>query len=209
MNEISELTLKLIIISIPGAIALLVYQKLTISTQKKNSFDFVLHTIVFGSITYLICELVFDYVFNYQGFRDFWLTLKSKEIPFKIVAIASGVSLVVGYNAAYIDNNKWLNRLAQKIGISHKYGDENLFTYFLNREDIQEVFIHDIANNLTYNGTVRHFSETADFKEVVLENVNVYAYDAPQNGIAYSLKSIYLARPKDSLTIEVPFIKES
>ena len=206
MSQISELTLKLIIILLPGAIAFLIYQKLTISYKRKDSFYFVLNSIVFGSITYLICELILGGVFGYSGFEDFWLNIKSKDIPFTIVAIASGFAILVGYNAAYIDNNKWINRLAQKLGFTHKYGDENLFTYFLNREDIQEVFIHDIANNLSYNGTIRHYSETDEFKEIVLENVNVYAYDAPEKGVAYSLKSIYLARPKDNLSIEAPFI---
>lgn len=209
MSQISELTLKLIIILIPGAIAFLIYQKLTISYKRKDSFAFILNSIVFGSITYVICELVLGEIFGYNEFRDFWINLKSKDIPFTIVAIASLCSIVIGYMGAYIDNDKWINRLAQKIRFTHKYGDENLFTYFLNREDIQEIFIHDIPNNLSYNGTIRHFSETDEFKEIVLENVNVYAYDTPEKGVAYSLKSIYLTRPKDSLSIEVPFINSN
>jgi len=206
MSQVSELTLKLIIILLPGAIAFLIYQKLTISYKRKDSFAFVMNSIVFGSITYLVCELILGRIFGYIGFQDFWLNLKSKDIPFTVVVIASGFSILIGYVGASIDNNKWINRLAQHIGFTHKYGDENLFTYFLNRKDVQEVFIHDISNNLTYNGTVKYFSETDEFKEIVLENVNVYTYDSPQKGIAYSLKNIYLVKPKDDLSIEVPFI---
>ena len=154
----------------------------------------------------MICALIFGKIVGYDDFIDFWSQLKSDEIPFGIVATASGCAILIGYVAATSDNHKWINWLGQLIGFSNKYGDENLFSFFLSREDVQEVNIHDITNNLTYNGLIREYSETDEFKEIVLEEVKVYPYDDPDKGPSYSLKMLYLVRPKDNLVIEVPLV---
>lgn len=204
--DVSQLTLKLIILLIPGALSVIIYNKLTINTKKKEFAFFIANSIVFGCINYLLCEAIFGWIFNMDDFTGFWLKLKSDDIPFRAVAFASLFSLIIGLAGAKIDNFKVINRFAQKIRFTNKYGDENLFSYFLGLTDVNEVFIHDIEHNLTYNGTVRHYSETENFKEIVLENVNVYPYDHPELGISYSLQKLYLARAKDNLIIEVPFI---
>jgi hypothetical protein len=206
--DISALTLKLIILLIPGAIAYLIFQKLTISYKRKDSFLFIINSILFGAFIYVICALIFGKICGADNFISFWAQIKTDEIPFGIVATASGCALIIGYLAATIDNHKWINSVGRFLGTSNKYGDENLFSFFLSREDVQEVNIHDIASNLTYNGIIREYSESDEFKEIVLEDVKVYPYDDPDKGPSYSLRILYLVRPKDNLVIEVPLVND-
>ena len=51
---------------------------------------------------------------------------------------------------------------------------------------------------------VNSYSETAEFKEIVLRDVKVYDYTTSQ--LMYELDKVYLSRPKDGIIIEVPFI---
>ena len=50
--ELTELTLRLVVLLLPGAIAALIVDKLT-PHRPWSSFRFILHAIILGSITYI------------------------------------------------------------------------------------------------------------------------------------------------------------
>jgi hypothetical protein len=54
-------------------------------------------------------------------------------------------------------------------------------------------------------GYVVSFSETDEFKEIVLSNVSVYSYD--QSELLYEISEIYLSLPKDDIIIESAITK--
>lgn len=74
----------------------------------------------------------------------------------------------------------------------------------MNANNVTEIYIRDIPSNITYHGVINSFSETSDFKEIVLRNVKVYDYET--STLAYTLDKIYLSKPKDNLVIEIPTI---
>jgi hypothetical protein len=199
--EISELTLKLIIILIPGAIATRIYQKITIH-DKWTSFQFIANSILFGSFSYLATEIFIDQVYNDTRLVAFWSDLQGSDVPYDIVLKAClfgvGISLLV----SAIDHFKLLNWFAKKIRISNKYGDENLYSYFLNAKNVNEVYIRDLDNNTTYHGMIDSFSETDETCEIVLWDVVVYSND-PFKEVS-KLDKVYLSRLKTSITIELP-----
>lgn len=203
--EISELTLKLIIILIPGAIATRVYQKVTIH-DKWTSFQFIANSILFGSFSYLITELIIVELYDDKRLINFWNDLSTSEIPYDIVLKTCVTALFIGLVVSAIDHFKILNWFAKKIKISNKYGDENLYSHFLNASNVSEIYVRDLENNTTYHGMIDSFSETDTTCEIVLWDVAVYSNDTSE--LANKLDKVYLSRPKNNITIELPIKSE-
>ncbi len=200
--EISELTLKLILLLIPGSIACIIYERLTIHKQW-NSFKFITNAILFGAISYLIAQLIFSIRNPDESFNLFWENLPTKDIPYDVIVKSSIISIFVGLAATGIDHYKLINRFGKLIRLTNKYGDENLYSYFLNAKDVEEVYVRDIENNLTYHGFVNSFSENDEIKELVLIDVVVYEYETSTE--LYKLDKIYLSKSKENLIIELPY----
>lgn len=198
--EISEFTLKLIIVILPGAIASIIYEKLTIH-KKWTPFQFTLNSILLGGISYMIADLISKAVFSDSGFESFWKNLPLKEIPFLVVVKASLVSIFVGYIGAWMDKVKAINKIGRGLRLSNKYGDENLYSYFLGNDQIKEVYVRDMTTNHTYHGMIQSYSETDNLKELVLTDVKIYNYETSE--YLYDSQYIYISRPKDFLTLEI------
>lgn len=210
--DISELALKLIILLAPGALAASINRMLTVRHKSQSDFMFVIVSILYGMFSYLVLQLlnlfcVFLYnIFHsdchhqYQLIKTFSKISDKTIIPYSEVLFASLISIFIGFLMTRIDSTKSIYKLAQNLKISTKYGDENLFSYFLNSSDIEWVYIRDISNSLTYLGVVRIFSETEEFKEIVLEQVSVFNY--PESEELYEIERIYLCLPKDKVIIE-------
>lgn len=120
--EISEFTLKLILLLIPGAIASLIFVKLTTHT-KWNTFKFLAHSILFGALSYLSAILVCA---SDPALQSFWSNLPVNAIPYSAIFKASLSSVPIGFLSAAIDNYKLINQLGMKLKISKKYGYERI-----------------------------------------------------------------------------------
>ncbi len=141
--DISELTLKLIFVLIPGALASLLFEKLTIH-KPWNSFKFIAHSILFGVLAYLMTGWFIE-IINWT-FKSEWNTLelmeniRSKKIPFVEIGQASIAGILLGFASSAIDHYKLINRFAARLKISNKYGDINLYSHFLNSPNIRPVY---------------------------------------------------------------------
>jgi hypothetical protein len=201
MGDISELSLKLILLLIPGAIASMMFEKLTVH-KKWSPFQFITNSILFGGLSYLLAQFAYGWINCNADFNNFWANLPAKQISPTIILKGVSASPIIAYLFVYMDFYKLLNRVGKTIGATHKYGDENLFTYFLSSKEVIEVYIRDIDANICYQGLVDSYSETDEIKEITLYDVKVYGYS---DGLFYyAVDNLYLARPKDKLTIEVP-----
>src|SRR5688572_14144137 len=175
--DVSELTIKLIFVLIPGALASLLFEKLTIH-KPWNSFKFISHSILFGVLAYLITGLFFEFL--NLIFRINWNSLSimknisSKDIPFIEIGNASVTGVILGLVSSALDHYKIINRLAARLRISNKYGDINLYSHFLNSPNVSPVYFRDLKSNLTYHGLVESFSENEEIREILLRNVRVY-----------------------------------
>lgn len=200
--EISELTLKLILVLIPGAIACRIYQKITIH-EKWTNFQFVSNSILFGALSYIVV-LVIDSLTDLDiGIESFWSNLPTKEIPAVAILCACFASIFIGFIVSAIDHYKLLNLIAKTLKISRKYGDENLYSYFVNSPDVTEVYVRDKNNGFTYHGFIDSYSENDSTYEIVLRNVGVYSYE--DSSLLYELTKLYISKSKSELLIEVPY----
>jgi hypothetical protein len=210
--DISELTLKLIFLLIPGALASLIFEKLTIH-KPWDSFKFISHSFLFGVLAYLLSDWfisTMNSVFHLQWTQlKIFNNLDDKNIPIKGIGRATVCGIVLGLVCSAADHYKVVNRFAAWLHVSGKFGDINLYTHFLNSPNVQVIYFRDLKSNLTYHGLVESFSENDEIKEVVLRNVTVYYNEGKLNGPVelYRLNSVYLSRPTDDVLIEVPIIE--
>lgn len=210
MNDLAVL---IGLISFPGLIATVLCDKLLVHAERWNSFKYGVYTFVFGVSSYVFLQFavwLLDVLDRRLPFLSrevklsLWSTLTTTggKLDFSEVAWATALSPVVALVAVFCVNKKIATRFGQWIGVSNKYGDENLFSYFLNSRDVSWVYVRDPAAGLSYRGAVRSFSETKEVQEVVLTSVTVYSY--ADSDELYNLDSIYLSKPLGSFIIESP-----
>lgn len=208
--EISDLTLRLIVLFIPGVIAALIVNELTVH-KSWSSFQNGAYIILLGFLSHLsyhFLQLPFCWLFarasaNGGGTPFFWKSLIDKSVPIEPLELlgAALLGVIVGLIVSAFIQHKVLNRVAKFLRISDKYGDENLFSYFLNAKDVELVYIRDRENKYTYEGFVSSFSETSGIREIVLTEVKVYDFDTSEE--LYAMPRIYLSLSA-SAVIEVP-----
>lgn len=109
----TELTIKLIIILIPGALGCMIYEKLTIH-QTWPPFRFILNSILLGSTGYLIIQIVcyswqlvskISFIPKYKAQPlSVWTEITNgKLIPYNEIVIASIICVVLGFLLTYIE----------------------------------------------------------------------------------------------------------
>lgn len=213
MNDLAVL---IGLISFPGLIATIICDKLLVHAERWTIFKYGIYTFVFGVGSYVALQCL-TWIISFgcvhlpflsaDATLGLWNTLSSgKDLRFSEVAWATGISPIIALAAVYCANKKLLVRAAQHLGISNKYGDENLFSYFLNSPDVQWIYVRDPAAGFSYRGLVRSFSETKEVQELTLTDVTVYSYE--ESEALYQLNSIYLSKPLGTFVIESPSLEE-
>lgn len=207
--EISELTLKLIIILIPGAIATVIIEKLTIH-KEWQPFKFIVNAIILGVFSYLTLQLLINglTLFGNLFFKQteiynnltIWNTLQdSATIPYEEVIYSSICGAIVGAVGALLENKRIINKIGKKLRLTNKYGHENLFSYFLNKKDTDYIYLRNLKNDITYLGYVKLSCETETTSEVVLGDVSVFTSESE---LLYEVDEIYLSFTKTEIIIE-------
>jgi ABC-type multidrug transport system fused ATPase/permease subunit len=206
----NKLLITLIIILFPGVIATIIAGKITFHS-KWDSFKYGLYSFVLGVCTYGVLQ-IFVYIYNMFAagsvsivtwtHLDVW-SIAIKDTPQVSpweICLAAVLAIPVAFFASWLINHKVFNKLAQNVKASTKYGDENLFSYYLNAKEIDWVYIRDLENQLTYQGRIVSYSENDEIQEVVLSDVTVFAYQ--DSSELYSVPSIYLSREIGKFIIE-------
>lgn len=208
--EISELTLKLIIILIPGAIVSLIIEKLTVH-KEWTPFKFVLNSILFGVFSYLTLQIandLFTYITNLLKESEspitdltIWSTLgDSKDIPYREVIASTFFGILIGVLGTLLEHKGIINKIGQRLNISNKYGHQNLYSHFLNKEELGFVYVRNFKNDITYFGYIKSFCETDTMSEIVLGDVNIYTCES--GDFLYDIDEIYLSFTKTEIVIE-------
>jgi hypothetical protein len=210
--EASELMIRLIVLLIPGVIAALIIETLTVH-KAWDKFRFMVYAILLGFASYALLQLVlgiiwftcrllaFDFTYTKLGS---WASLFNAKDPIDVIEVmlACGASVILGGGLSAIIQYKVTHRIARWLRISDKYGDENLFSFFLNAKEVTWICIRMPSKNLTYEGWRESFSETDKIREIVLRDVRVYRYE--DSALLYEVPAIYLCLPVDDIVIEMP-----
>ncbi|ANU10867.1 hypothetical protein BBH88_11365 [Planococcus antarcticus DSM 14505] len=177
----SELTLKLLILLIPGVIAILVIDLFT-NHSKKDLKYFLLHSYLLSIIAYFIHSL-----FSHNSF--FVNILDSRiNIDLSVVIHVSIIGFLLGVVLSYLINYKILYNLAAKFKLSKKFGDGEVWESIISNNDVSWVTIRDNKSRLTYLGKILHFSDVPGKRELALTEVDVFTEDSDY---LYSQQLIY------------------
>jgi hypothetical protein len=208
----NELAVSIGVISFPGLLACIICDKVASHSPKWRIFKYSIYSFVFGVCCYGTEQAIYSAWQFLSGLAcspisarpllRVWsiATAQKADISLSEVIWATALSPVIAIAATLINNYKVLNKLAQRTKISYKFGDENLFSYYLNARTLNWVYIRDPNTNQTYKGNVVSWSETDHIQEVVLSDVTVYEYETSRE--LYDLPTIYLAKPTGTFVIE-------
>lgn len=208
----TQLVVSIVVILLPGIVATIISDKLT-SHSKWDSFKFGLYALVLGVFSYGILQFLV-YIYNVlqsltiNGLNwqhlNIWNSALSggQNISAWEVCSAFLLSVPVAFIASWIINHKVFNKIAQRIKISNKYGDENLFSYYLNSKEVNWVYVRDSDKDLIYQGRIVKFSENEKVHEIVLADVSVYADAEGEPELMYEIPTIYLCKECGKFSIE-------
>ncbi len=200
--EISGLPLKIILLLLPGVLATLIFEQLTIH-KKWLSWKWLVYAFLFSILSYLLLQ-VGCWLFFQKELRT-WdaMMYKQLEPSYIEVLLSLPISIALGFFSSKFVQKKWLFKFASKYKFSNKFGDENLFYYLMNSKDVVWIYIRDKKNNFTYRGKIELFSEGEVLRELVLGEVTVYDHDTSEE--LYKTEQIYLSFKLDEqLIIEIP-----
>ena len=127
--QISELTLKLIILLIPGVIGTLIMNRLTIR-RELSPYHFIINSILIGVFSYLLLQLFNNSIHlvynickkqsgNYKQLNIWTSISDSTVIPYLEVLYSSICSILIGIVGTLFDQYKLINKFAQKFNISN------------------------------------------------------------------------------------------
>ncbi len=204
--KLTELTIKLLFLFIPGIISLIIFRRL-VTVRKYTPFYFVTYSFVLGVFSYSVLSVIRGFFSNEKDYNNtqFINSIFSPNFhvsPIEILS-ASCVSVIISFFLAAIVNYSILNRIGKFLKVSKKFGNDDVwgFLHSHHHDDSIWVIIRDLENNLAFYGWVYAYSESYKNNELILRDVVVYNNDSWS--ILYEIPGIYLTRPHDSLTIEL------
>lgn len=124
------------------------------------------------------------------------------EIRWEQVLIASGIGVLLGFLGGYVHNFSLVNWLGRHIRATKRGADEDVWQMFFDSKKVTWVLVRDHSRDLAYFGFVSYYSDSGDTRELALESVDVYTNDGGDS--LYSCDAVYISRPSDQLSIEVP-----
>jgi hypothetical protein len=218
--EITELVWHLFIILLPGVISTLMIRY--ISTHKQYSiFEFSIYSAILGIGTFILMELFISLywcvigLFSKSISTEFGLNLAiwdslfngKKALNKNEIFVSYLLSIPFGFFWGFIISKKIIIRLFQKWKLTTRYGDDDVWSFYLNSPSAEWIYIHNKKANLTYYGKIRAYSDSAEKRELLIEDVIVYESDTWTE--KYQTNAVYLELNSFDFVIESPKIIEN
>lgn len=216
--EITELIWNLFLLLLPGIVAVLMLKQI-FSSIKYSVFEFCINAALFGITTFIIMELgysIFNIVvaaFSKEYILVWGLNLtvwdglfnNSKQFNKIEIIVSYLLSIPLGVLYGYVLSKKLINNFFKWLNLTNRYGDDDVWSFYLNSPDTKWLLVRDKSNNLTYFGKIRAYSDTNEKREILLTDVDVYTSDEWKP--LYSSESVYLELDNYKFSIESPKIK--
>ena len=207
--ELSAITLRVVLLFFPGVLCAVVLHALT-THRERTTAEFLTSAFMLGVGTYLVLAgsrsvcvwgaraagwpmpprvTFFDVLMN-QGARISW----------REIGISAVVAVLLAFGLAAADNHNLLHRVAERLGVSRRFGALDVWGYFMDSPHVRWIAVRDLAGDRTYQGWLDAFSDTGADPQLLLRDVEVY-----QNSTGtklYERKRVYLAPDKHSVVIE-------
>ena len=214
--EVTEVTLRLMLLGMPGIVAYLIICKIT-TKRKGTQLDSLLQIFLLSILSYLLLSGFYLLLTNVTGGRIAIdsplerligsISSKTSSILFWEIIAATTASIIVALGWSYAWYYKFLTKLARFIRASDRYGDDGIMAAFLSSEQLHEkgewLIVRDHSTDIFYYGFVHAWSDSNDEqRELILLDVSVYSN--ADGSFLYQTEYLYLERPKGVLSIETP-----
>lgn len=214
--SLSSFLIRIIFLALPGIIGTRLYHKLKGRRPQKDWED-VVEIAIFSVLSYglygLIVWAAHSLGWASPSFTAFEaLANENVSIRWSEIAIACLIGVSISFVSALFYYQKLINRVGQAFGVSSRFGDEDVWDFFHNVQNIDWLFVRDHKLNVTYFGWIQVFSDSEKERELLLRDVRVYSNSEVEDGSAtgkflYEASVIYLSRNRYDITIEVPVVE--
>jgi hypothetical protein len=209
--ELSEFTLRIILLFIPGIISFIVIDKLTFHRESKLH-QILISSLILGFVCYSFYYLPIQILKAFKMTNlecTFFngLTNKSAQIDFGEIGFVALLSIPIGFLFAWMINYKVLFRTAHFLKITKKFGDIDVWSYIMNSKNAEWVVVRDIESDLMYEGWIEAFSDSTENDELLLSDVIVFKNSTGEE--LYKIPGLYLPKKRENLVIEFPSLKFS
>ena len=214
--SVDTFLIRIVLLVIPGLAGYKTFRTIQSTGKSRKKIkdwqDFLaivfLSVVAYGLLYLLYCLIVF--LGRQLGNQSMVLAVTSIDalvnekasLNFFEILYASMISMVVGLVSAVLYNKKTVFRVARSLNITSHYGDDDVWSYVTNSDDVEWLFVRDHRVGLVYYGRLSVFSESDEKRELLLEDVDVYS-NADGTRL-YHTDSLYICRKDDELTLEVP-----
>lgn len=194
--DISILTIRLVLLFIPGVVGTIINDML-VDVSKKSSSEFITSTILYGVFSYSILYLLQDSCTLFDFISQNGWKFNPEELFF-----ATGIAITVSIIVSLIDNKGCIYKFARWIGLTRKFGEETVFLSMLGETEVLKsyVTVRDIKNNLMYQGIVEKFANRDNNYELYLVDVVVYNNKTTQE--YYRVDKLYIKSDFKDFTLE-------
>jgi hypothetical protein len=218
--QITELVWNLYLLLLPGVVSTLMLRY--VSTNKQYSiFEFVIYSSVLGIGTFVIMELfcslywAFLGIFNKSILTEFGLNLNignnlfngQKSLNKIEMFISFLLAIPFGFFWGIILSSKIVIRIFQYLKLTTRYGDNDVWSFYLNSPDTEWIYVHNKKTSLTYFGKIRAFSDSTEKRELLLEDVIVYESETWSE--RYQSNAVFLELNSYDFVIETPKLIEN
>jgi hypothetical protein len=194
--SLTELTVRLLLLFLPGIICYLTVDALIVHRERKVH-EIFLFSFVYGLLSYSIYFLIASFFTVVAGRLHVplppaqlsilqCLCDNKTAINWVEVGLATGLAPFLGVLISVAHEKSWLYRAARWLKITKKLGPANVWTFVVNAPEAKWATVRDLPNNLMFQGYVLAFSDLEEPAEVFLTNVNVYNEKTGQ--LLYSIK---------------------
>ncbi len=201
--NISEFAFSLLLIFLPGILCAYMIDMFT-NHRERTQFQFVINAFLLGFGSYFLYAAP-GYFFSPEkiGSINFLRMLSGEQttISLKEILLVCALSAFLAVLIISINTHKWHFRLLKKLGITNKFGEQDVWGFLMNSAKTEWVTVRDIENNLMYDGWIKAFSDNSKEAEVLLGDVEVYRNDSGE--YLYDTDAQYLSLNREKISIEV------
>ena len=208
----NTLVLTLALIFLPGIIWARLDARYARQVKPTQS-EFIVNVFVFGLVAYLATYLAYQIpvVAKVASFNLSAIALDDAEVAQTLgrsvvddILVATAVALLLAPTWLAVQRYKLVVRFLQKIKVTKRYGDEDVWDYLLSSDDPRAFYVNvrDEQTGQTFTGFVDQFSEAPGLRELVLSQVE--AFDTTTGEPTIKVARMYLARDPKGMTLEFP-----
>ena len=208
--DISVFAFRLIILFFPGVIAAYIVNSLTVHKSLKPFF-FVFQSLTLGMASYCLLAFIYKEVSPSLNARFGWswptkleffnaLVDSNTRPSVSEIGYTCICAVAIGICASISSTYKIFYRLCQKLGITKKSGEMDVWGSTFSMRKIQYVTLRDQAKDLMYDGWIEGFSNDGKKAELLLRDVAIYRNSSAE--FQYQIGAMYFELTRGEIVLE-------